>query len=295
MYVVAEALGVPNAHLGEGPVWHADALWFVDIESHRLHRYAPRSGELTTYDAGQRIGVAVPTTRGDWLLGLESGLAFWRPEAGGLPQLFLRPDSQGEGVRFNDGKVGPDGRFYVGTMGLSAEPGRGQLYRLDIDGRCHVLLDEVTISNGLAWHPVEPVFYYIDTATGCVDRFDWDPAEGTITNRRSVYTFAQADGAPDGMSIDSMGRLWIALWGGGCVACVDPQVGRELKRVQVNARCVTSCCFGGLDLCDLYITSSAMGDATDGGAAHTQAGDLFRVRLEHPGLAPRLFQKDFAA
>jgi sugar lactone lactonase YvrE len=59
-----------------------------------------------------------------------------------------------------------------------------------------------------------------------------------------------------GMTIDSEGKLWVASWGGSCVARIDPSTGDVLTEIQLPAKYVTSVAFGGETLSDLYITTA---------------------------------------
>ena len=286
----AERCEALQATLGEGPVWHDGGLWCVDIESHRLHRIDPAAGRQT-FDAGQRIGMAVPTDRrGVWAVGLERGLALWEPESGRPPEVFHDPEPDRPGNRFNDGKTDPCGRLFAGTMDMACRQPDGSLYRVDAPQRVTRVLGGVTISNGLAWDTALNTMYYVDTPTQRIDAFDWDAATGEIASRRTLIDLSAAPGGPDGMCIDSDGRLWVAMWGGGAVMCIEPpddpaQDARIVGRVTVDAPHVTSCCFGGADLKTLYITTARAGMSEEQLLACPHAGDLFAVTLDRAGLS----------
>lgn len=287
----AEPVFPLQAQLGEGPVWQDDAFWCVDIEGKTLNRFDPATKAHAAFDADQRIGVAVPTDNdGEWLVGLECGLAFWRPEDGAPPAVFATPEADRPGNRFNDGKVDPRGRFFAGTMSMQCDAGCGALYRVGADRLPAKVLDGVTISNGLSWDAAANTFYYIDTPTRRVDAFDWDPATGAIANRRKVIEFAEGLGSPDGHCIDAEGKLWVAMWGGGAVLRVDPASGRVVGRVEVDAPNVTSCCFGGPGLSTLYITTPRIGMDAAASARHPHAGDVFAAEVEYFGLPTEKFR-----
>ena len=100
-------------------------------------------------------------------------------------------------------------------MAYDKHTGAGGLYRLDPDGTVEQLLDGVTISNGLAWTPDGGTLYYIDTPLQRVDAFDYDLATGRLSNRRPHITLPDGEaGSPDGMTIDTDGGLWVAMWNG---------------------------------------------------------------------------------
>ena len=180
-----------------------------------------------------------------------------------LPPVFTDPL-----LRMNDGGCDPQGRFYCGTMAYAETPGAGTLYRLDPDGRVEVTLRDVTISNGLQWNRAGDTVFYADTPTGRVDAFDFDPASGGFTGRR---TFAEIEGGghPDGMAIDVEDGIWVALWGGNAVHRYSSD-GRLDLVVDLPVSNVTACAFGGAELRTLFITTSRQGlgpqDQPDAGA-----------------------------
>ena len=152
---------------------------------------------------------------------------------------------------------------------------RAQLYVLDHDHTLRVLLENVRISNGIAWSADGRTMYYIDTPTLAVDAFDFDAAKGALSNRRVAFAIPPGTGAPDGCTMDSEGKLWVAQWGGSRVVRYDPGTGAVLAVVRVPTAHVTSVAFGGPDLGDMYITTARAGaDA----AAEPLAGHVFVVR-----------------
>ena len=175
------------------------------------------------------------------------------------------------GVRMNEGSCDPDGRFYCGSMAYDKRPGAATLYRLDPDGSVHVVLEGVTISNGLDWSPHGALAYYNDTATGRVDVFDYDRDPG-LTGRRPLVRIPDEVGRPDGLTVDAEGAVWVALNGGGAVHRYTPEGALE-EVVELPVPKVTACIFGGPRLDELFITTSREGlePGTD-----PLAGSLFR-------------------
>lgn len=283
MSIVAKPVSPVVAELGEGPVWHDDALWYIDIEQGRLHRLDLSMDWRESWKLDQRLSAAVPAGDGRWVVGMEEGIGLWSPMVGML-EILYRPEADLPRNRCNDGKCDPAGRFYIGTMNMDGEPERGALYRVDPDRSCRKLLEGVSISNGLAWSPELAAMYYIDTGTRRVDVFDWDAGTGDIRNRRPAYEFDESQGFPDGMCIDTNGNLWIAMWGGGCVLCIDPRTGKLVTRVEVPACYVTSCCFGGPELQVLFITTARQGQPPGTPDDKPGAGLVFHARPGATGL-----------
>jgi sugar lactone lactonase YvrE len=270
-----------HAQLGEGPVWdeRAQRLYFVDIVGHRVHVFWPATGEHRSFEVDRMVGAVVLRDDGGLVLAAHDAFLVAAHDGSAL-EPFGDFRVNGEIVRFNDGKVDPRGRFFAGTMAHSEEGSLGSLYMLEPDGTVSVVLEEVGISNGLAWSADETTLYYIDTLRRSVDAFDVDPVTGAVANRRVVAEFA--DGSPDGMAIDVEGCLWVACWGGKRVERLDPADGRRLDVVPVPATNVSSVAFGGPDLDDLYITTAREGLSDAQLAAEPHAGDLFVTR---PGVS----------
>jgi sugar lactone lactonase YvrE len=279
----AELILDAKATLGEGPIWNAreQCLYWVDIEAGRLHLFAPGVGTDQGYELGEMIGTVVPRRAGGVMLAMHHGFAAFDPRTETLTR-WGDPESHLPRNRFNDGKCDPAGRFWAGTLNLDRQPEAASLYCLEPDGRVRTMVQGVTNSNGIAWSLDGTAMYYIDTPTLRVTRFDYEVRSGQIANPQTVITVPANAGKPDGMTIDAEGMLWIALWGGSCVGRWDPRTGEWLARVEVAARQVTACAFGGSDLTDLYITTARTGLSEGELATQPFAGGLFRVR---PGVA----------
>jgi sugar lactone lactonase YvrE len=275
--VAAVAVAAP-ALLGEGPVWDSargELVW-VDIERGLVHRRAPDAA-LSSVDAGQPVGCAVPRAGGGLALAVRDGFALL-PPGGGVPWL-VAPVEQGRAdTRMNDGACDSRGRFWAGTMSLAGDTRAAALYRLDADLTVRRMLAGLSISNGLGWSPDDRWLYHVDTPRRRIDIYEFDAEGGTIGWRRAVIAVAPEDGRPDGLAVDAEGGIWVALWGGGAVRRYSPE-GREDARVELPVSQVTSCCFGDPDLATLYVTSASRG------AEHEPlAGSLFACRPGVSGL-----------
>jgi sugar lactone lactonase YvrE len=153
------------------------------------------------------------------------------------------------------------------------------------------MLDSVSISNGIVWTRDKKTMYYNDTPTGTVQAFDYDNKTGVISNRRVVIRIPRGGGGPDGMTIDSEDKLWIALWGSGTVCRYDPIAGEKMQTVKVPAPNVSSCAFGGKNLETLYITTARAWVNADKLKEFPLSGGLFSVK---PGVrgVPAFFYEE---
>lgn len=272
---------------GEGPVWYDGALWWVDIIGSKLNRYQIGAAESVTYSLEFRPGAAVPCSDGNWLIGDEQGLSLLDPKSGTARSILRFLDD--ERVRMNDGKCDADGRFWVGSIHEDLKVGQASLYRFDGHDRLSVQLEAVTISNGLDWSEDGTLFYYIDTPRSKIEIFDFDRRWGQLSNRRTLVDIPVSEGYPDGMCIDREGHLWVALWEGSAVQRYHGQTGEVLARVELPVTQPSSCCFGGENLDQLFITTSQQGFSETDLAKEPLAGDLFAVVAGVRGYDTRKF------
>jgi sugar lactone lactonase YvrE len=276
----AEQVTDPVAFHGEGPVWSSrwGGLRWVDLFAGDVLTLRS-DGTVGRRHVGDVAAALRPRRGGGAVIGVERGFALEDPDGTLTPLPELWAD---EGVRMNDGGCDPDGRFYCGSLAYDLTAGAGALYRLDPDGSARAVLDGVTISNGLEWSPDGALAYYADTATQKIDVFDYDAASG-LTGRRTFVSLP--GGAPDGLTVDAQGGVWVALNQGGQVRRYTP-AGALDEVVEVPVAGVTACAFGGPALDELFITTSREGLAPGDVPA---AGSLFRAAVGVRGLPVREF------
>ncbi|CAG2059153.1 unnamed protein product [Timema podura] len=138
------------------------------------------------------------------------------------------------------------------------KPGVGSLYSFTKGQQPIKHLTGLKISNGLAWSKDLKTMYHIDTDDNKVHAFDFDPVKGQIANQRTAFDFTENNikGFPDGMTIDTEDKLWVACFGGGQVIRIDPTSGKLLSSLAIPANNVTSATFGGPQLDELYVTTA---------------------------------------
>ena len=181
-------------------------------------------------------------------------------------------------IRFNDGKCDAAGRFWVGTMALSEEENKGNLFVMETDLSVKKKIENVSISNGIAWNADNTIMYYINTPTNYVFAFDYDIENGEISNQRVAVDLTHENGFADGMTIDEEGMLWIAFYGGWRVARYNPETGELLKQIELPVENVSCCTFGGPGLNDLYITTASKGMSEEALQQQPLAGSLFVLK-----------------
>ena len=242
--------------IGEGPLWSIaeQVLYWIDIGRRRVYRKPledpqPRSWILPDYPgclAELAPGkIAVTMGEGVQALSLESGAI----------ELLCAARNRRPGTRFNDGKVDPMGRLWVGTMQNNFAPDGtevsidrfdGALHRFDTDGNVDTVEIDVGIANTLAWSPDLTRFYFGDSLKGVLFVYDFDAGSGAVFNRRTFYDVPGL-GIPDGSAMDVDGCLWNARWDGSVLFKITPE-GKLDKVIQLPIPRPTSCAFGGEDL-----------------------------------------------
>lgn len=276
----SEQITASVAYHAEGPVWSESwgGLRWVDMLAGDVLSLAP-DGSVERRHVASVAAAVRPRRGGGAVLGIERGFALEDPDG----TITALEELWGEdlGVRMNEGGCDPDGRFYCGSMAYDKRPGAAALHRLDPDGSARVVLDGLTISNGLEWSPDGSLAYYNDTDTHRTDVFDYDAEAGLIGRR----TFAEGPGRPDGLTVDAEGGVWIALSDGGRVLRYTAE-GVLDAVVELQVTKVTACTFGGPQLDQLFITTSREG-LDD--SAEPRAGSLFRAAPGVTGLPVREF------
>lgn len=268
-----------GALCGESPVWDArrQVLHWVDITRETVHSFDPATGRNTTVQLPCLVSAILLTDdAGTLIVATVRGFARLDLDTGTLEHLH-DPEPQIEGNRLNDCKADPRGRLFAGTMSEGAKGPTGGLWRYD--GKApQKLVSDLTITNGLGWSPDARRFYLVDSAKGEINAFDSDPDSGALRNRAELTRYTPDQGKPDGLCVDQAGNIWVAFWDGGRVECLSPE-GKTLRHIPLPVSRPTSCCFGGPDLTQLYITSAAVGiDAPD------LDGGVFVLDVEVPGL-----------
>ncbi|GAA2521731.1 MULTISPECIES: SMP-30/gluconolactonase/LRE family protein [Kocuria] len=286
---------------GEGPCWSAEwgGLAWVDMLAGDVMTFGPLD-EPRRQDVGAVAACVRPRETGGQIIAVERGVVLTDREGTFQREVTLwdTPD-----VRMNEGGVAPDGSFYVGSMAYDQAEGEATLYRVAPDLDWEPVLENVTISNGIAWSPDGALAYYNDTPSHEVVVFDWFPEAGLQNRRSFVRPVVDDDAAaaatdpgeqyepgsvtanPDGLTVDSEGAVWTALNGSGQVHRYLPD-GTLDTVVSVGAKQVTACTLGGEDLRTLYITTSRENLPAD---VQPTAGSLYSVRVAVPGQVTRAF------
>ena len=272
-----QQVGSTLSTLGEGPVYDekSNSILWIDIVNALIIEYDLNNNTERKIETGSMIGSFAITEDGHFIAALHEGIAIIDRNSG-IKKIMASPEIDIPSNRFNDGKCSPDGHFWTGSMSLNETDASGSLYRTDKDFKAAKQEGGLTISNGLCWSLDEKFFYFIDTPTLQVVRYDYK--NGNISNKKNVITIdAAKDGYPDGMTIDAEGNIWIAHWGGWQVTRWNLSTGEKMTALKLPVSQVTSICFGGDDFSDMFITSARRGLTSAQLESEPLAGATFRV------------------
>lgn len=280
--IVAELAVQLECNVGEGPFWDAaeQKLYFVDIVNKQVKIYSPASQSVETVQFEQEISAVFLDQQSELIVAARDGI--FRASRDGFLQTLLAPiELEDTSIRCNDGKCDANGRMWVGTMAFDFTEGAATLFTFDSKILKEVVPD-LTVSNGIGWSLDQTKMYFIDSVTKRVDIFDFDLERGELKNRRVFVSLTDLDAFPDGLTTDEDGGVWVALFGGGEVRRFDAN-GNLTHIVELPVRQVTSCCFGGADMSELFITTAQNGMDSEAVTREPLAGSLFRVQTSFKG------------
>ena len=247
--------------LGEGPIldYVNNQIYWVDIGSNSFHIYSFEFNKLSTYKLDRSITSISLSFSGN--LYCTSGHGFFQlyqlVQSKFEMRLISKIEENLQNNRFNDGKAGPDGNYWAGTMDIKEKSPTGSMYILSPKVPPRKIISNLIVSNGLTWDSENNIFYLVDSARRIVTSNRYDD-NFNIVERQIAVKLEESEGFPDGMTIDAEGNLWIAHWNGGRISEWNPISHKKLQEVILPAKNITSCCFYGKGLNRLFITSAKL-------------------------------------
>jgi sugar lactone lactonase YvrE len=280
--ITADLAAKLDCNVGEGPFWDdtKEELYFVDITNKEIKIFNPDSKSIKTIQFNQEISAVFLDHQSELIVAARDGV-FAATQDGVLKALLAPIELEDTSIRTNDAKCDATGRMWVGTMAFDFRPGAAALFSFDSDN-LKEMVPNLTISNGMGWSVDQKTMYFIDSPTLRVDIFDFDLETGELGNRRPFLKFNDSSAIPDGLTTDEDGGVWVALFGGGEVRRFDSD-GVLTHVVSIPVKQVTSCCFGGGDMSELFITTAQYGMDSDSLTREPLAGSLFRVKTTFKG------------
>jgi hypothetical protein len=223
---------------------------------------------------------------GGAIVALQTGLHTFDFDSGAL-EFIVHPEEGQPQARLNDGKVDRDGRFVVGSMDMGEERPIGSLYRLDAEMQLETLARGFAISNGPSWSVDGKRLYFSDSTARKIYRYSYGD-EG-LGPRQVFHDLSNSVGLPDGATVDADDCLWFAEVFGGRIWRLSP-AGEILLRIDMPVLKITSLCFGGDGLQDLFVTSMAKPPLPKYPEDGELAGSLFVITgMQTTGLPEQRF------
>ncbi len=276
--------------VGECPTWdeRRQTLLWTSITDGRIHALAPATGQRQEWQFNGPVGSFGLCRTGRFVVALRDEVVLFDPETGRAETLTAVRHAVPQ-MRFNDGKVGPDGAFWVGSMDdrLTKEP-LARLYRVDASGRVRVIAEGLHVANGLAWDVAETTMYFSDSRGPWVDAFDFDPATGGVSRRRRFVTLSTATGRPDGATCDTENCYWSAGPSASRLNRFSPD-GALMASIEMPNFRPTMPCFGGPDFGTLYVTSLTQGLTAEQVEQYALAGTVLAFEAGAKGLPTHRF------
>lgn len=284
-----EIVNQTRSMLGEGPSWWASrsVLVRVDIAAGLVIVLDPATGTSESIAFDGEVSAAVPRVGGGMIVAM--GHELISLDGDGNRDGSWSAETGVDDNRFNDCRVDPAGRLWAGTMSKSRTPDRAALYCLEPGASTlRTVISPTTLSNGMGWSPGGDRFYFVDSTTQRIEEMAFDPATGSIGDRTTFAVIDPADGLPDGLSVDTDGGVWLALFGGSAIRRYSPDGALDLH-IPLPVTNPTCPAFGGPGLEILYVTSARI-RLTEQQLAAEPAGALLALKTGHRGWAAPVFQ-----
>ncbi len=276
-----------STEVGESPLWDAgrQRLYWVDIPAGRVYSGDPATGRIEMRASASTVGSLALCRTGGLLVATGAHLEMWPCDLTDTGTELVAPmPVRPEPSRFNDGKAGPDGRFWVGT--LDARPDRqavGAVHGLAREGTPVLLMSQLLVPNGIAWSPEGDRMVFADSRQAKVWSLPFDPNTGPLAAPQPWLDWrADTMGLPDGAAMDAEGCYWICAVFSSRIHRFDRD-GVHIESYTLPVTQPTMCCFGGADLKTLYVTSMTTGLDTNQRALQPLAGTVIAFQVTVPG------------
>lgn len=274
----------PNCTLGEGSLWHPliERLFWFDIPRGDLHSSDSLGGQIKSWNFGEPASAAGWIDEDTLLVATATGLQKFDLTLGTWEKVCALEEDN-IATRSNDGRIGPDGSFWIGTMARDGSPHLGGYYRY-VNGSIETLQERISIPNATCFSPDGKVAYYADTRKQVIWQWPLD-AQGNPIGDKEIHINMRDDNInPDGAVCDAEGYLWNAQWGASRIVRYDPD-GRLDKSIELPVSQPTCPAFGGPDLKTLFITSASDGLSDSQLQLQPNAGKTLMFSVDIPGIA----------
>jgi len=275
--------------LGEGTLWvpSHNSIYFVDIKKKKILILNIKNNKKRIIKIDKEIGFLAHIKEDVFILGLQSELRIINlKNKKTIRSIPIEKDKPLN--RINDGKTDPKGRLWFGTMD---NPERniknGSLYCLDKKLNIHKVDTKYYITNGPAF--IDSVnFLHTDSRSKIIYKIKINK-NYKIVKKSKFLKFSKKDGSPDGMTIDSKQNVWICHFGGACISVYNPK-GKKIHKIDLDAKNITNCTFGGLQNNEIFVSTALKGMNKSEIKKYKHSGSLFKIKTNVRGIQPKPFK-----
>ncbi len=274
--------------LGEGTLWvkEHNSIYFVDIKKKSFYSLNTKNNKKKKYKVNKEIGFLAHIKGEIFILGLQGELRVQNIKTKKIIKSILVEENI-KLNRINDGKTDPQGNLWFGTMdNLERKIEKGSLYKLDKNLILTKVDKNYRITNGPAFID-ELNFYHTDSSKKIIYKIRISK-KNKIINKKIFKKFSSKDGSPDGMTLDNNKNLWVAHFHGACVSVFNNSA-KLIHRIQLPAKNITNCTFGGQKNNELFITSATKGMSNADLQKYRYSGFLFSVKTNVRGNLQKKF------
>jgi|TARA_X000000368_G_scaffold382262_1_gene339289 sugar lactone lactonase YvrE len=274
--------------LGEGTLWVKDqnSIFFVDIKKKRIFSLNIKTKKKKIFKVNKEIGFIAHFKKQIFILGLQGEIRIQNLKTKKiLKSINIEPKIKLN--RINDGKTDPKGNLWFGTMdNLERKIEKGSLYKLDKNLNLKKIDKNYRITNGPAFID-QFNFYHTDSGKKIIYKIKINK-KNEIIKKNIFKKFTFNEGSPDGMTLDKNNNLWVAHYHGACVSVFDSKA-KLIHRIQLPAKNITNCAFGGQNNNELFITSATKGMNKAELRKFRYSGFLFSVKTNTKGFVQKKF------
>jgi sugar lactone lactonase YvrE len=289
--ITSESRAIWNAKtiLGEGTLWvpSQNSIYFVDIKKKNIFILNTKSKKKKIIKVNKEIGFLSHIKKNVFVLGLKSELRFVNLKSKRIIK-SIKIEKDKPLNRINDGKTDFLGRLWFGTMDDSERRIRnGSLYCLDKNLNLHKVDTKYYITNGPAFINKD-TFLHTDSRRKIIFKIKINK-NFKIIKKKKFIKFSKKDGSPDGMTIDSKKNIWICHYGGSCITVYNLK-GRRIHKINLPAKNITNCTFGGVNKNEIFITSALKGMKKNEIKKFNLSGSLFNIKTNVKGVISKSFK-----
>ena len=277
-----------KCELGEGTLWvkEHNSIYFVDIKKKNFFSLNIKNKKKKKFKVNKEIGFLAHIKNNIFILGLQGELRIQNIKTKKIiKRILIEQDIKLN--RINDGKTDPRGNLWFGTMdNLERKIERGSLYKLDKDLNLIKVDKNYLITNGPAFIN-EYNFYHTDSSKKIIYKIKTNK-NNKIISKKIFKKFLIKDGSPDGMTLDRDKNLWVAHFHGACVSIFNKNA-KLIHKIDLPAKNITNCTFGGQNNNEVFITSARKGMSRADLKKFRYSGFLFSVKTNSKGILQKKF------